>query len=728
MKRLKQLYIPIAAAVLLLFAGACSVSVTTIGNQETAAPQKAVQAQKAVETPIVKAGKFDGGRMWTFDDPPVQYFEETYGFRPDDGWLEHARLGSLRFATWCSASFVSRDGLVMTNHHCARTSEEKVQKEGEKLLENGFYAFRQEDERRVPDLFVEQLIEIRDITSDIRAAMDKESADAAKVNARDAAITEIQKKLSNGEGIRCQVISLYHGGKYSAYIFKRYNDVRLVFAPELTMGHFGGEDDNFTYPRYAIDCSFFRVYGDDGKPVNSETYFKWSENGAKENDLVFVLGNPGSTNRLATYAQLEFFRDFQYPFISRLISDRMNVLQTYAGNDPVKKAEVHTDILGMANGAKSYEGRLDGLHDEILMARRRDFERQFKSAVQAKPELNARYGFLWDKIAQDRTTAREIAPKVYGLRTGGLGTSAYLTSAVNAVRFHLTREKNGKQSDAVDPKDARKIAPFIDAKKEIETLTLARHLEMMRDYLGNDDPIVVSAFGGKTAKDAARELIAQTAMKDSAAFYTLVSGGMSALKASNDRFIKLALAIVPRQDEANAAFGEISNRDQVNIGLLGRALYEVYGTSVPPDATFSLRLADGVVKGYRYNGTKAPVNTTFHGMYDRYYSFPGEEGWAMPDRWKNPPAEFNMATPCNFVSTCDIIGGNSGSPIVNKNLEVVGLVFDGNIESLPGDYIFAEDRGNRTVSVHSSGILEMLRHIYKATRIADELKQGKAVQ
>jgi Peptidase S46 len=683
------------------------------------------QSNKQDQLQNIKAGKFDGGRMWTFDDPPVEYFRDTYRINADTEWLERARLGALRFATWCSASFVSEDGLVMTNHHCSRTSLEKVQLEGEKLLETGFYAIVPGDERRVPDLFVEQLIQIHDVTSRVHEKMDAAENDAAKVKARNAILKEIKEQYTEGEDMRCQVISLYAGGKYSAYVFKRYDDVRLVFAPELAMGHFGGGDDNFTYPRYAIDCSFFRVYDEAGEPITAENYFKWSEKGAKEGEPVFVLGNPGSTNRLATVAKLEFMRDVYYPFIARLIDNRMDVLERYAGNNQERKDEVHTDILSMANGDKAYEGRLDGLNNDILMARRADFERNFRSAVEAKPELKEKYGFLWDQIAADRAKVREVAPVIYGLRMGGLGVSAYIASAYSAVKFVKERIKEGKEAEEVDEARVRSLARFIDTDDEKQLYTLEHQLEVMRDFLGENDPIVQRALQGKTPAKAAKDLLDQTIMKDSARFYLMVAGGMKGLEASNDAFIRLALMMHPRIEKAVAVYRDVQNRDQVNQGLLGRAQFEVYGTAIPPDATFSLRIADGVVKGFEYNGTKAPVFTTFYGMYDRHHSFPGDEGWYLPERWRNPPADFDMSTPCNFVSTCDIIGGNSGSPIVNKDLEVVGLVFDGNIESLPGDFIFAEDMNNRTVSVHSSGILEVVRSIYKAQRIANELKSGK---
>ncbi|MDT8322696.1 MAG: S46 family peptidase [Bacteroidota bacterium] len=678
----------------------------------------------------VQAGPFDSGRMWTFEDAPKQYLQETYDFNPGQEWFDNVRMSALRFATWCSASFVSADGLVMTNHHCSRSPLVDVQQEGEQLLDNGFFAETLEDERKVPDLFVEQLVDIRDVTADVQSAMDAVEDPSARLEARDKRIDEIRAAAEEETGNRAQVVTLYNGGKYSLYIYKRFDDVRLVLAPEIQVAHFGGEWDNFTYPRYGLDVTFFRVYDEDGKPYKPDHFFNWSTSGAAEGEAVFVVGNPGSTNRLSTTEQLEYYRDVQYPFVSNLLNSRMEVLLRYTEMHPEKKEEMRTDMLSIANGQKAYMGRLDGLRNDILMQRRRDFDRQFRTEVMKRSELAEKYGHVWDEIAETRMATRAIAPELYGFRSSGLGVSVYFAKAAQLAALAAELEKpederaeNYRGSKLELMKNS--IATALNADDDLERLTLEKQLEAMVRLLGSEDPVVQTLLQGRTPAQAAAALVSSSNLDDSLAVAALVTGAPNSIALSRDPFIVAARMALPRYRDAVAVARETSAQDQVNRALLGRALFDVYGTSIPPDATFTLRFADGVVKGYEYNGTKAPAHTTFYGMYDRHYSFPGEEAWELPARWKNPPPEFDMSTPLDFASTNDIIGGNSGSPMINRQGEVVGLIFDGNIESLPGDVIFAEDMGNRTVSVHSAGILEAVRHIFKAERVARELERGR---
>ncbi len=676
----------------------------------------------------VKAGKFDGGRMWTFEHAPVDYLKQTYGFDATSQWLDDVRMAALRFSTFCSASFVSFNGLVMTNHHCSRDAVEKVQKKGEHLLDTGFWAATLEDERRVPDLFVEQLVQIRDVTSEIHAVMDAAPGDAEKILARNKKIDEITARFEKETSLRCQVISLYNGGKFSAYLYKRYNDVRLVFAPELQIAHYGGEYDNFTFPRYALDCTFFRVY-DNGQPLGVRTFFPFSTNGASDGELTFVVGNPGRTSRLNTSEQLAFNRDIHYPLTSRMLDDALEVLQTYIRRHPDKKTAMHTQVLRVANSQKAYRGQLSGLRDDLLMKRRQDFDAQFRAAVNANPELAKKYAHLWDEIAENRARMREVAPDLYGLRTGFMVSSTLLSKSMAVARWlaaqDIPAEKRDKafQPPALDA-TLRALRTPVTLNADLEVLALEAQLRFMMDVLGPQDPVVRDLTRGQDPASAASRLIAATSLQDSVALSKVLAGRLSDLKESNDPFLHYASLAWPRFEKASTVSQEIGAKDAVNNSLLGRALFDVYGTAIPPDATFTLRLADGVVAGYSYNGTRAPAWTTFYGLYDRASSFPGEEAWTLPKSWQNPPRDMDLGIPYNIATTNDIIGGNSGSPMINVKKQVVGLVFDGNIESLPGDYIFAEDMGNRTVSVHSSGILAALRYIYKAQRLVKELEQG----
>jgi hypothetical protein len=697
------------------------------GGAQTLSPY---EAARQAELQDIKAGRFDSGRMWTFDYPPLDYFEQTYSFRPDNAWMEDARLSSLRMSTGCSASFVSADGLVMTNHHCSRSQLVAIQEEGEDLLDSGFFAPSLADERKVPDVHFDQLMEIRDVTAEIHAVMDAAKTDAERVSARDAKIRAIQEAAEEETEMRAQVVTLYNGGKYSLYIYRRFEDVRMVFAPELQTAHYGGEHDNFTYPRYSLDVAFFRIYDEEGNPYKPQNWFEWSKEGAKEGELVFVIGNPGSTNRLSTPEQLEYFRDVQYPAIFQLINDRMDVLLRYTEAHPDKRQELRTDILSMSNSQKAYMGRLTGLRDDVLMQRRKDFNRQFREQVMSRPELKARYGKVWDDIAKTRRTLRGVSGDLYGLRMNGIGVADHFAKASLLVRYALEMQKkeelrqNAFKGDAFE-RTMRVVGRPVTTDIAMERLTLERQLHMMRSQLGENDPLVTSLLRGGDPHNVARMMLENSMLMDSVRIAQLIESGPAAILASEDPFIAAARQATPRLEKAVEISREVSAADQVNRTLLGRALFDVYGTDIPPDATFTLRIADGVVKGYEYNGTIAPSNTTFYGMYDRYHSFPGHKDWDLPERWRKPPPSFKLSTPVNFVSTNDIIGGNSGSPMINRNQEVVGLIFDGNIQSLPGDFIFAEDMGNRTVSVHSAGILEAVRHLFKAERVARELETGR---
>ena len=717
----------IQKSMLVLFAAMLFVGCSS--TQEMTPYQKA--KQEKLES--IEAQRFDNGRMWTFDYPPLEYFKEEYKFNADKAWMDDVRMSALRFATWCSASFVSADGLVMTNHHCGRDPVEQVSKEGENLTVHGFIANTLEDERKVDGLFVEQLVEIRDVTSQVIAAMDAADTDEARLAARDKKISELEESLAEETGNRCQLVTFFNGGKYSAYIYKRYDDVRLVFSPELSLGFFGGDDDNFTYPRYTLDCNFFRVYDEDGKPLKTDHYFKWSANGPADGELVFTVGNPGSTSRLSTAAQLEFNRDVQFPWIANLLDDYVDVLKKYMAIHPEQKEEMTNRLFSIANSQKAYRGQLDGLENDVLMQRRKDFDRKFRAQIMAKPDLAAKYGHLWDEIADARQKVRDVAPDLLALRFEVLGPPEYLNQAMSLARLteelKKSEEDRGKayQGKALDL-TLRSLKKYHSADMDMERLTLTKKLMMMKRMLGADDPLVQYAFKGQNCGDAAKRLLSESILVDSVKFEAFAAGFPESIAASDDPFIVIARMALPRREAASDVANAVRAKDQVNNSLLGRALFEIYGTSIPPDATFTLRISDGIVDGYAYNGTKAPSHTTFYGLYDRHYSFPDDEQWALPERWLNPPADFNMQTPLNFCSTNDIIGGNSGSPLINRNKEIVGLAFDGNIESLPGEFIFAPEMGNRTVSVHSSAMIEAINHIYKLERLAKELRAGKIAE
>ncbi len=717
---------PISALALLLLAAGCAS-----GTRQQPAPSAPAGAAAQPAAPVVAApgpapvtsaqvpdtvrpGRFDTGKMWTFENAPLAYFQEAYGFTPSADWLKRARLSTLRLPN-CTASFVSPNGLVMSNHHCAREASDEVTKPGEDLLNNGFYAARLEDERKAgPDVYVDQLVEIRDITQEVASAASGGNEEA-QVEARDAKVAEIEQRVSGETSLKCEATSLYHGGKYSLYCYKRYNDIRLVFEPEVQVAFFGGDPDNFTYPRYDLDVSFFRVYDTNGQPLKTENYLPWSPAGAKEGDPVFVIGNPGSTSRLETVAQLEYKRDQQYPSTLRLLGSRAALMVKYMKEHPEKKAGIITDYFGISNSLKAYTGELLGLRTPSLFMRKVAFERDFKKAVAAKPELQGKYGSLWTEIADLRIQIRKVAPTFNALQQGGIARSKTLAVALGLIQIAgaVGRAPDSVIAEFKNQLTREKIDPDLDAR------ILAAQIEDARTLLGPADAWVSRALSGRSPLEAATAVVQGSAIPDSTRRAAMLANPAS-IGASTDPAIQLTRAAAPRLQQAAQQFQQLTAQEETRTAKLARALFDVYGTSIAPDATFTLRIADGVVQGYDYNGTRAPWFTTFYGMYDRYHSNPGNDDWALPTRWQTPPAAFDLKTPLDMVSTNDIIGGNSGSPMIDRQGRLVGLIFDGNIESLPGDFIY-DTETNRAVSVHSQAILTALRDMYNAKRIVDEL-------
>jgi hypothetical protein len=717
-----------------------AVSILFLAGCSTQPATKSEVSPGTVSPEVVKAGQFDTGKMWTFDFPPLDYFAKTYSFNPTKEWFDKARLAALRLPG-CTAAFVSEDGLVMTNHHCARGSLQRVQKEGEKLVEVGFYATKLEDERKA-SVYIDQLVLIEDVTKEIQTAYDTGTTDSAKSANRSAKMNEIQQrsaekfKQTTKDSMVFSIYAFYNGGRYSLYGFKRYTDVRLVYAPEEKAAFFGGDPDNFTYPRYDFDCSFFRVYEND-KPIKTANFFKFSQKGAQEGDAVFVIGNPGSTNRLLTFAQLETLRDYQYPAAVDVGTSRLKVLNDYVAKHPEKNLEYMNQIFGVANSLKSQTGTLGGLRDATLMAKKKDFENTFRSSVLNNPTLKAKYGDPWKEIADYEAQRRALIGESNGLNASG-ARSQYMSIAARLVaRVTTPADARGPRGGGQGPggrppgegrpggggPGALFPSSFVP---ENEIPLLADQLRFMKNQLGTRNEAFNTLLGNRTPEQAAEE-IAKTAVTGSKEkVEALAAGKPEEILKSTDPLISFVVKTQARSQELQAKMAEIRAKQVAPSQTLGRAMYEVFGTSIPPDATFSLRIADGFVKGYEYNGTIAPPVTTFYGLYDRYYSFGKKDPWLITDRWANPPADFDMSTPMNFAATNDIIGGNSGSSVINKNLEVVGLIFDGNIESLPGNFIYEPTR-NRSVSVHSAGIIEGLDKIYRAERIAKELKAGKIV-
>ena len=676
-----------------------------------------VAAAPMVAGAELEAGRFDNGKMWTFEYPPMEYFAETYGFVPDSAWFQRARLGSLRLPN-CTASFVSPTGLVLTNHHCARESVSQVSEEGETLLDDGFYAERLADERPVEDLYLDQLMAIVDVTEEVDAAPEAD---------RDSVMERISERIASeyrgDDSVVVEMISLWNGAKTSAYVFKRFTDLRLVLAPELQLGAFGGDPDNFTYPRYSLDMSFFRVYDEGGEPYEPEFYFSWSQESVGEGDAVFMVGNPGSTSRLQTVAELEFRRDVGDKSTLAFITSRVNVLQSFVNDFPegAEERDLRNAVFSLQNQQKAFIGMVNGLHDPVILARRQDNEDRFRAAIEADPDLSALYGGLIDQLASIQQQKMEYAADLGAFLA--LGNPDFDAAIINRgiLAFQYVNMQGGGAPAEMLADLKTNLRAVAQQQPELQRRLLAARLEEFEHYFGVNSDVVRQVLAGRSPDAAAQAILEQSVLSDSAGAISSMEGGMLT---GNDPAIQMISAIVPRIGPFQGTFAELTEEEESITRQIGRARFVIYGTTDPPDATFSLRIADGLVLPYDYNGTVAPIHTTFWGLYDHFYSYGADSDWDLPDRWKSPPAEFDLSTPLNFVSTADIIGGNSGSPVINSDLELVGVVFDGNIESLPGDYIYLPE-ANRAVTVDASGILEALEHIYRADRIVAELRAGQ---
>jgi hypothetical protein len=680
------------------------------------------QTYYGVNPDTVKAQKFDMGKMWTFENPPLDYFEKEYGFKPSAELLEKFQKSALKFGGGCSASFVSEDGLIMTNHHCVRGNLPTVQTGDENILHDGFYAKSLEEERTVPNLKVEQLIIIKDVTNEIQSAMDEGNNDAEKIEIRDNKIDEI-KKLNSEEypELTFKVTSLYNGGKYSLYGYKVYSDIRLVFVPELFIAKLGGDPDNFTYPRYGLDCAFLRAY-ENGEPIKTDLYFSWNNDGVVENQPVFVVGNPGGTDRINTMAQIEYARDIQYPMVVGMFNEMYSIYEEMVTETKAEDFKLIARLYSIGNALKVYSGTYKALLDPFLVARKKDFEKNFKEAVNKNPKLNEKYGNIWSELETSRNQARKDAHKIYAYTISNFYSPQYLTMAKSLVNYAKQLNENEITKEKYDSL-VTQLFP-IDFSKELQDKLLLVQLNLVKNNLPADDKLVKELIGDKSTEEAAKEFIIKSSFTSGEKLLELATEGFEAVLNSDDPFIYYVLntqdELKKMQDENRVRI----DKEEILNQMLGEAIYKVFGDAIPPDATGTLRFADGIVKGYDYNGTRAPIKTTFYGALDRYYSFDKKFPFNLPKYFEDLPDEFDPSTPLNFISTNDIVGGNSGSAVLNKNAEIVGLAFDGNIESLPSNFIYTTE-ANRTVCVSALGMMEAIRDLYKASRLSEEISNGK---
>ena len=686
-----------------------------------AAASPAQQPASSAEYPGLETGK-----MWTFDVPPLDYWARRYEFRPPQQWLDHARLSAVRISG-CTASFVSPDGLIMSNHHCARECADAVTRPGEDFLANGFYAPTRAEERACPDFSVDQLVEITDVTAQVSAAVPAGATATRAATLRDQATQAIQDRCDQSTPhAHCEVITMYRGGQYRLYRFRRWTEARLVFVPEAQAASFGGDPDNFTYPRHDMDVSFLRVY-ENGQPARTDQYYRWSRDGSKEGDLVFVVGNPGNTSRLQTIAQLEYLRDVTYPALLTSYTGRISVYQQLARLGPERARAVENTVFYLQNSFKAITGYQSGLLDNQLLDRKRAWERAFRAKVNADSSLRRRYGAAWDNIARVKREQRtlDVRFRYYGFRAFGAQllnmAGALVRLPIESARPDSARLPAYRDANRANLEGMLNSPAPVDTAQEIALLSA--YFSAMARELPATDPVRRQALGSRSPEDAARAMVGATEIGTVEQRQALLKGGTAAVLASHDPFIRLARVIDPLARPIIKRMETLASQEEQNDELVARALLAVFGATVAPDATFSLRISDGEVQRYPYNGTFGQPYTTLYGLYDRAFGFAGQTPWNLTPRWLAAKDRLNLATPLNAVSTNDITGGNSGSPVINRNGEIVGLIFDGNVEQLPLDFIFLEATG-RSVWVDSRGIVEALRHVYDAGALADELTRS----
>ena len=656
--------------------------------------------------------------MWTFNHFPKAKVKQRYHFDATDPWLDHVRLASVRFNSGGSGSFVSGDGLVMTNHHVGADCIHKLAKAGTDYIKDGFVARSNADEIKCPDLELNVVTAIEDVTKDVLGVAQAGMDDAAVNKAEKEKSAQIEKACADKTHARCDVVALYKGAVYNLYTYKKYTDVRLVFAPEFQIAFYGGDPDNFEFPRYDLDVAYFRAY-EGNAPVHSE-YFKWSANGAKDGELVFVPGNPGATDRLSTVAELEQMRDVEYPFRRRTLDAQRAALEAYAAKGEEQARQQQRRYFSVMNNVKRMKGYLGGLEDAKLMAKKSAEE----AALRKKLAGDAQYAKVWDDIAavEKKWQPSVVRHQLLEMYNSG---AELLTLAQHLVRLtaekQLPNEKRLKEyrETALPSLELRLYspAPVYDG---LEETLLTSWLEVEQKELGASDPYVQKLLAGKTPAARAHELIAGTKLKD-VAFRKSLAASKAAVDASTDPLIVLARTIDGDRRAIRKQFEDGVEAPLHHAHeLIAKAQFAEDGMSRYPDATFTLRLSYGKVAGYAQAGKKVPPMTTIAGLYARGVKADNKAPWDVPPKWVAAKGKVDGKVPMDFVSTNDIIGGNSGSPVINAKGEIVGLIFDGNIQSLPGNFVY-DDTQNRAVSVHSSALIEALRNVYDAGFLADEL-------
>jgi hypothetical protein len=663
--------------------------------------------------------------MWLFNATPKALLKQRYGFEPTQAWLDHLQKASVRFNNGGSGSFVSADGLILTNHHVGLDCLAKISTAKKDYIATGFHAKTHADEVKCVDLELNVLMSIEDVTPRVAAAVQSNMSSADAQKARRAVMSTIEQESTQKTGLRSDVVTLFQGAEFHLYRYKKYTDVRLVFAPEVAIAFFGGDPDNFEYPRYDLDVCFFRAY-ENGKPVHPE-HLKWSAAGAKDGDLVFVSGHPGRTSRLNTLHHLEFFRDVTYPFTMNLLRRREVLLDTYAERSLENDRRSHDDLFGVKNSRKAYVGRIAGLQDPAIMKAKADAEAALRQKVDSDPQLKAQYGDAWQMVEKAFDTYRPFAVE-YRFLEGGYAFNSHLFNIARTL-VRLADEKAKPNADRLreyreSAMESLKQELYSEAPiyEDLETVELADSLSHWLESLGANDALVKQVLNGKSPQERASELVRMTKLRDVAFRKQLGEGGKAAVDASNDPMIQVARMVDPRSRELRKTYDEnVDESLQQAYAKIANAQFKASGGETYPDATFTLRLSFGTVKGFTENGQAVSWRTTIGDTFEHAAAHANKEPFELPKTWTAKKAVLDKdPTPFDFVMTADIIGGNSGSPVVNRAGEFAGIIFDGNLQSLPWDYQF-DERIGRAVAVHSAGIIDALTKVYAAADVVKEL-------